>query len=101
MRRLTSTGTALTDADGHTHTYTWGTSGDDANELTEVLNASGTVLVHNHYDGTGRVLQQDLADGTSFQFDYDAGSVVTETDRNGNLRVVTLNDAGYVVDYSN
>ncbi|MHB8419874.1 MAG: DUF6531 domain-containing protein, partial [Myxococcales bacterium] len=88
--------TSVTDADGNTHSFVWGTSGNDANELTEVVDARGTVLVHNHYDGTGRVVEQDLADSTSFLFDFDAGpSQVAETDRNGNQRLVTINDAGY------
>jgi RHS repeat-associated protein len=70
-------------------------------QLTAVIDKRGTVVKRITYDGAGRVVRQQFADGGFETYDYFlSGGVVTRTtvtDPLGHRRVLRFNASGYVV----
>ena len=75
--------TTITNPAGGVTTYGWGTcTGSQASctWLQSVTDARGNVRLTNAFDSNGRVAQQTLADGATYQFTYTLSSgVVTQT----------------------
>jgi len=76
----------VVDAKGGTTQYTY----DGNNELLTITDARAITYLTNKYDASGRVIEQDLADGGVYQFAY-------TTDTNGNIiQTKVTNPRGYV-----
>lgn len=88
----------VTDVNGGVTTYGW----DASKRLTTITDAKQQLFLTNTYDTNNRVIQQQLADGGLYKFDYvlDAtGKKVvktTVTDPSGAKRVVEYDAAGYL-----
>jgi RHS repeat-associated protein len=85
----------VTDANGGQTVYTY-----EAGRLKTIRDARQNVYLTNVYDANGRVQEQTLPDGGTFQFAYvtDASGRVTRTDLTdprGHVRRVTFNAAGF------
>ncbi|WP_344844083.1 RHS repeat-associated core domain-containing protein [Kribbella ginsengisoli] len=89
----------VTDVNGGVTTYGW----DTAKRLTTITDAKNQVFLTNTYDTNNRVIQQQLADGGLYKFDYVLDSTgkkvvkTTVTDPAGAKRVVEYDAAGYLV----
>jgi RHS repeat-associated protein len=87
----------VTDETGHVTEYSY----DAAGRMRTVKDARGIVYLTNSYDSNGRVSQQVMGDGGTYQFAYtlNAGKVTQTdvTDPRGVVRRVTFNAAGYWV----
>ncbi|HZJ63349.1 MAG TPA: RHS repeat-associated core domain-containing protein [Kofleriaceae bacterium] len=59
--------TAVVDPLGGTRAYTWNTA---RNRLEAIHAPNGTLVVQNQYASGGRVLHQDLGDGSSYSYTY-------------------------------
>ncbi|MFG2044866.1 polymorphic toxin-type HINT domain-containing protein [Dactylosporangium sp. NPDC048998] len=86
----------VTDVDGGITTYTY----DAAGRVQTIRDPRGNVYLTNAYDANGRVQQQTLANGGTYQLAYttDASGKVTETrltDPLGHVRRVQFNSAGF------
>jgi len=92
---------------GGTRTYTWDTS---SNQITELHDANGNLVVRNQYSTAGRVRQQTMADGNRFSYSYTAenGTILDElpqvkpsqtdlTDQRGVIRRVEFNPEGNII----
>jgi RHS repeat-associated protein len=91
----------VTDPGGRVRTYTYDAAHRRVTRTDPRGNADGT----NAYDEKGRVAQQTLADGSSWQFAYTtdaAGRITTTsvTDPRGTINAFTFNDAGYALTYT-
>jgi RHS repeat-associated protein len=101
--------TAVVDPLGGTRSFTWNLA---RNRLAAIHAPNGTLVVQNEYASGGRVLQQDLGDGSSYSYDYTRsvcppdppppGCVPTViqtdlTDRRGTVRSVRFDPQGNVV----
>ncbi|MES1244717.1 MAG: RHS repeat-associated core domain-containing protein [Acidobacteriota bacterium] len=88
----------VTDPEGGIEEYGY----DAAHRMTTVKKPTGAVMVTNVYDANGRVTRQTLADGGIYQFAYTLdGTRVTRTDitdPRGNVRRLTFNAGGFVID---
>ena len=88
----------VTDANGGVWSHTY-----DANKnMLTITDPRQIVYLTNQYDANNRVKKQTQADNTTFQFSYtlDNSGKVTQTnvtDPRGNLRQVTFNSDGYVL----
>jgi len=88
---------SVTDANGKTESYSYDANG----RLQTVTDRRGTAMVTNTYDPTtGRVIQQDLPDG-SWHFSYVTDSnnkvqATTVTNPRGFVTQDTFNSAGYL-----
>ncbi|MFC0526115.1 RHS repeat-associated core domain-containing protein [Phytohabitans kaempferiae] len=85
----------VTDANGGQTVYTY-----ESGRLKTIRDARNIVYLTNVYDANGRVQEQTLPDGGTYQFDYvtDASGRVTRTDLTdprGHVRRVTFNAAGF------
>lgn len=109
--------TRLIDMSGRSWSYRYNTAGyldqvtypdntietfvyDANNRMEEVYNRLGQRMVKNTYDANGRVIEQVLADGAQYSFDYvtDSTGEITETfvvKPNGSMRHVTFHSSGY------
>ena len=102
----------MVDPLGGTRTYTWNTA---RNRLAAIHAPNGTLVVQNQYASGGRVLHQDLGDGSSYSFDYrriECPAPIPNlpppdcvprvfgtdlTDRRGTVRRVLFDPQGHVV----
>lgn len=88
----------VTDVNGGVTTYGW----DTAKRLTTITDAKNQLFLTNTYDTNNRVIQQRLADGGLYKFDYvldGTGKKVvktTVTDPAGAKRVVEYDASGYL-----
>lgn len=88
----------VTDVNGGVTTYGW----DSAKRLTTITDAKQQVFLTNTYDTNNRVIQQKLADGGLYKFDYVLDSTAkkvvktTVTDPAGALRTVEYDASGYL-----
>ncbi|MEU4390245.1 RHS repeat-associated core domain-containing protein [Kribbella sp. NPDC023855] len=89
----------VTDVNGGVTTYGW----DSAKRLTTITDAKQQLFLTNTYDTNNRVIQQKLADGGLYKFDYvldSTGKKVTKTtvtDPAGAKRTVEYDASGYLV----
>ncbi|WP_371401969.1 polymorphic toxin-type HINT domain-containing protein [Kribbella sp. NBC_00662] len=89
----------VTDVNGGITTYGWDTS----KRLTTITDAKNQLFLTNTYDANNRVIQQKLADGGLYKFDYTLDSTgkgvtkTTVTDPAGAKRTVEYDTAGYLV----
>jgi RHS repeat-associated protein len=88
----------VTDANGGVTEYTYDASG----RMTTIKDQRNIVWLTNHYDANGRVDEQTLTDGATYEFAYTLGGNgnVTQTDvttPGGVARRVTFNDAGHAL----
>ena len=85
------------DPAGGLATYTYDTN----DRMLSVKNARGITQVTNQYDSKGRVVQQTLANGGTYRFNYilNGGSILETVVTNplGIVRKVTFNSSGYVL----
>lgn len=86
----------VTDPNGGIERYTY----DASDRMLTVKKPSGDIMVTNVHDTDGRVIQQTLADGGVFLFNYTLNSDgdVTQTDvtdPRGNVERITFNARGY------
>ncbi|MFD7159036.1 RHS repeat-associated core domain-containing protein [Kribbella sp. NPDC059898] len=88
----------VTDVNGGVTTYGWDTS----NRLTTITDAKNQLFLTNTYDTNNRVIQQKLADGGLYKFDYTLDSTgknvtkTTVTDPAGAVRTVEYDSSGYL-----
>ena len=88
----------VTDPNGGVTQYTY----DASNRMLTLRDARNIVFLTNQYDGSGRVIQQTQADGSTYQFAYtvDGNGKITQTNvtnPRGNVRRAIFNTSGYLV----
>ncbi len=93
----------VTDPDGKLTTYSWGQASPSGRlRLAKITNTRGIQYLKNTYNlTTGRILQQDVANGGTYKFNYTTSNgkvtVAVVTDPRMIDRQLTYDDAGYVL----
>ena len=80
----------VTDAKGGVTTFTYNSN----DQMVTIQDARGITYLTNQYDGSGRVLQQTLADGT-YQFNWTPSSNISQSWVSSGLPVNRYNSAEY------
>ena len=88
--------THATDPMGGTTIYTYDTAG----RILTITNPRGFKSLTNTYNGDGRLIRQEHADGGIVTFNYQVNGTivgeVTTTDPGGNVKSIRLNSRGYL-----